>query len=685
MALLESIFDRQAYLDRYPDVAAAGVDPLEHYLTFGETEGRRPLPDFDPVFYAAHYKDALNDMGALEHYVLHGKNAGNVTTDEGFDFDWYRQVYLSPSATDADCREHYSVRNQYNLLRKSGDAELILLRQLFKPEEYQELHPDTAGIDPWIHFVGAGHREGRNLSRWYRANFGDIKTQVMALRRQGWALRGTDVTLDRLDLTALDRLSSSGGKALGPFEEALLDALKRLATEVSALVVVGGLGIGGAERYGANIFRALAGIHGIDKVAMLVSDGEIGHGAQWLPKGARVLGVSDVLPGADRAARARFVRRLIAVVQPRTTYCVNSRALWDAAMKPKNALNSYSRFFATLFCYDHDLVGNEVGYAATEFWQCFDFFAGYLIDNRTFAEKLIRRFSIPAPYHEKLRVVRSPVALEGAVRAVEARPMRALWCGRLARQKLPHVVGRIGALCPGVQIDMFAAPGDLTVESLNLPRNVRVLPPYDPNKGAPFDDYGAFIYSSLWDGIPTVLLDAAASGIPIVGSVVGGIGEVLTERTGWPVIDPHDAQQYVDGLHEALFDPAKAAGRTREMRALLADQHSWTGFDASLHQIEAGALTHAQPRCDRGHQRASRRSDVGQHAAQRGTRRRHRPQGGPVSRGDRHGRPPQRPDIADAGFLRRDGNGCPRRRQRRSGGIAQRGSGACHRRVHCLC
>lgn len=36
------LFDADAYLQLYPDVQAAGVDPLEHYVSHGMTEGRSP-------------------------------------------------------------------------------------------------------------------------------------------------------------------------------------------------------------------------------------------------------------------------------------------------------------------------------------------------------------------------------------------------------------------------------------------------------------------------------------------------------------------------------------------------------------------------------------------------------------------------------------------------------------------
>ena len=38
-------FDVRWYLAENPDVAAAGVDPYEHYLAYGAAEARTPRPD----------------------------------------------------------------------------------------------------------------------------------------------------------------------------------------------------------------------------------------------------------------------------------------------------------------------------------------------------------------------------------------------------------------------------------------------------------------------------------------------------------------------------------------------------------------------------------------------------------------------------------------------------------------
>lgn len=45
------LFNAGWYLHRYPDVAAAGMDPWQHYLRYGYKEGRDPGPDFSSSGY----------------------------------------------------------------------------------------------------------------------------------------------------------------------------------------------------------------------------------------------------------------------------------------------------------------------------------------------------------------------------------------------------------------------------------------------------------------------------------------------------------------------------------------------------------------------------------------------------------------------------------------------------------
>ena len=61
-------FDAPHYVRRYPDVAAAGMDPFEHYLVRGAAEDREPSSEFDPVFYRARYLRHVAAVIPLLHY-----------------------------------------------------------------------------------------------------------------------------------------------------------------------------------------------------------------------------------------------------------------------------------------------------------------------------------------------------------------------------------------------------------------------------------------------------------------------------------------------------------------------------------------------------------------------------------------------------------------------------------------
>ena len=74
--LLESeLFDAEFYLDANPDVARAGIDPVDHYLWSGASEGRRPHPRYDAAWYRTNNPD-VGDANPLIHYLEVGRREG---------------------------------------------------------------------------------------------------------------------------------------------------------------------------------------------------------------------------------------------------------------------------------------------------------------------------------------------------------------------------------------------------------------------------------------------------------------------------------------------------------------------------------------------------------------------------------------------------------------------------------
>ena len=74
------LFDVEWYLQDYPDIAEAGIDPIEHYLTMGAYEGRNPSEVFDTSWYLLYYQDVTDSgQNPLVHYIRYGQKENRAT------------------------------------------------------------------------------------------------------------------------------------------------------------------------------------------------------------------------------------------------------------------------------------------------------------------------------------------------------------------------------------------------------------------------------------------------------------------------------------------------------------------------------------------------------------------------------------------------------------------------------
>lgn len=72
-----SLFSPAWYLLTYSDVAAAKLDPIQHYLDHGAREGRQPGPDFNSGGYLEANPDvAASGLNPLVHFIKYGRAEG---------------------------------------------------------------------------------------------------------------------------------------------------------------------------------------------------------------------------------------------------------------------------------------------------------------------------------------------------------------------------------------------------------------------------------------------------------------------------------------------------------------------------------------------------------------------------------------------------------------------------------
>jgi len=138
------LFDTAFYLRKYPDVAAANANPLGHYLKHGGAEGRQPHPLFDPAYYLERYPDVRGaGVNPLVHYVLYGAAEGRKP-----------HPLFQPDYYLSRCPEARRRGNPLaHFLESRGSC--CSPHPLFDCESYLRANPDAAaqGANPLVHYV----------------------------------------------------------------------------------------------------------------------------------------------------------------------------------------------------------------------------------------------------------------------------------------------------------------------------------------------------------------------------------------------------------------------------------------------------------------------------------------------------------------------------------------------------
>lgn len=77
------------------------------------------------------------------------------------------------------------------------------------------------------------------------------------------------------------------------------------------------------------------------------------------------------------------------------------------------------------------------------------------------------------------------------------------------------------------------------------------------------DGLDVLVLTSLWEGLPIVILEAMAAGVSIVATDTGGIREVVEDGRGGYLVKPHDIRGLQTRVEELLADANKREAFTR--------------------------------------------------------------------------------------------------------------------------
>ncbi len=95
------------------------------------------------------------------------------------------------------------------------------------------------------------------------------------------------------------------------------------------------------------------------------------------------------------------------------------------------------------------------------------------------------------------------------------------------------------------------------------------------------------------DGIPNVILEAMAAGVPVVSSEISGIPELIADGFNGRLVAPGSAERLADTLQELLGDRAQRARLADAAQRLVRERWGWSAAVAPLRSLLEGELAPA--------------------------------------------------------------------------------------------
>lgn len=337
--------------------------------------------------------------------------------------------------------------------------------------------------------------------------------------------------------------------------------------------------LGGADLVGGLLASAVA-----DRGRTLIirTDRPDWDRPDWYPADVPTIDISADFATLTNRTRALYL--LLQHIGARSIFNVNSRLAFDTFVEYGARLAFSSRLHAYYFCADRDHAGNEVGYPIWYFANILQHLSVAMIDTASLAHDLTERYCLPDSLSSRLRTIYTPTRIATrstslAKAQIASSPGRSgpriFWGGRLDRQKRFDLVIALARLMPDVQFDCWGkavldAPPDLA----HLPANLTLHPPFADYADLPLTEADGWLYTSDWDGLPTILIDLGAMGMPIVASSVGGVPELIDEATGWPVDPAEGLKGYERAVRQMLQNADDRQARAEALQALVARRHA---------------------------------------------------------------------------------------------------------------
>ncbi len=377
-------------------------------------------------------------------------------------------------------------------------------------------------------------------------------------------------------------------------DSAIGDAYRDLCSDVpiraSHVFLLPWLKRGGADLEALNYIRALSENRWADGILVVQTEAADSPWTHRLPNDVAVVDFGSKTAHLSDDERDFLLGTMLVQLEPKVIHLVNSQVGYRVLRKFGQALSHLSCLYASVFCEDITESGKIDGYPFQELPHCFAFLDAVFCDNRRFLERLENWYGFDP---SKLLTHYQPIdANQRRERHSDDGRLSILWASRLDRQKHPELLVEIASLAQDKPFDFHVYGYPLTQSDGRTLRQFRRLPNvrfhgrYDDFQSLPAENFDVFLYTSRWDGMPNVVLEALAAELALVTSEVGGVAELVEhEENGILVPMDSPAGRFVEALESLHADRQRMRKMAECGRQSVSENHNWDRFLDALRNV----------------------------------------------------------------------------------------------------
>lgn len=495
------LFTEEFYLDSNLDLASYPHPLIQHYILHGAREGRKAHPVFDPKWIENTYD--CEDFSGIDFYFKSERKGIPLKPSPahvGLNNVFFNSKNGGLNLKLKDLVRLYHEVNIFDLSEKSS-----LIDMIRKAPE----------IDPQI--------KVKNPTRQYTVMPFNVDTYPYTAGLES-LIGKTDILIFR------DNINFGGADAV---LSEVYKVYKSLPNSPTVKIIVTG--------------EADSGVY--DKFGLLKND---------------IVELDGLLQRITDPVMFEFIYKeilydIIIGSEAKQVVNLNCRHLWNCYESYGKILNQFTQLSAFLFCDDRDGLGNVAGYPSRYLLSTWQYLDRILFDSYYLKDVVEQRMLLPQSLEEKISVLSTPVDkpksqyLYNGV-CHHAKIETIAWAGRFDSQKRPDLLKDIALALPDIKFKVWGKSvlsknGEKIFEGV---KNIQLMGTYKNIDELVHEGCDLYLYTSEWDGVPTILLKVMEMGMPIVASSVGGVPEILP--TECLVTEVEAVDDYVNAIHSLNKD-----------------------------------------------------------------------------------------------------------------------------------